>query len=278
MATKDPHRFVNELDDAAVSRLIARLESRAKDTVFTRLFDKYADHLALPPGVRVLEVGCGTGALIRALARRKDFSGHACGVDHSETFVKAAREFAAAEGIADSVEFQVGDAHALDVADASFDVVIAHTLISHVTDPESVVREMVRAVRPGGTVVIFDGDYASMTYAMPDHEFGQRMDAALVKVSFNNPRVMRDLPRLMSGLGLKLQAGWGDAVTEVGKGSYFKTFAQTYAPYLSISGLCPPESVDAWLQAQLQAIEEGTFFAACTYYTYIARREGAGTA
>lgn len=276
MTAKDPHRFVNELDDAAIARLIARLESRAKDTVFTRLFEKYADHLALPRGVRVLEVGCGTGALIRALARRRDFSGYACGVDHSDAFIKAAREFSAAEGVADSVEFRVGDAHALDVADASFDVVIAHTLISHVTDPESVVREMARVVRPGGSVVIFDGDYASMTYAMPDHEFGRQMDAALVKVSFNNPRVMRDLPRLLAGLGLTLQAGWGDAVTEVGKGSYFKTFAQTYAPYLSISGLCPPESVDAWLQAQLQAIEEGTFFAACTYYTYIAKREGAG--
>jgi hypothetical protein len=42
MTAKDPHRFVNELDAAAIERLIARLESRAKDKVFTRLFDRYA--------------------------------------------------------------------------------------------------------------------------------------------------------------------------------------------------------------------------------------------
>jgi SAM-dependent methyltransferase len=68
-----PHRFVNELDDSAIGRLIARLEGRAKDVVFTRLFDKYAGHLAPHPSARVLEVGCGTGATIRALARRADF-------------------------------------------------------------------------------------------------------------------------------------------------------------------------------------------------------------
>lgn len=272
MTARDPHRFVNELGDAAIARLVARLENRAKDTVFTRLFDKYADRLALPAGCRVLEVGCGTGAVVRALARRADFAGTAVGVDQSPQFVAAAREFAASEGVAGRVEFRVGDAHGLDCADGSFDVVIAHTLISHVTDPSSVLREMSRATRPGGTVVIFDGDYASMTYAMPDHELGQRMDSALVRASFNNPRIMRDLPRLMADFGLRLKDGWGDAVVEIGKGSYFRSFAETYAPYIKIAGLFPAESVDAWLAGQLEAIERGTFFASCTYYTYLGER------
>jgi hypothetical protein len=77
MVTRDPHRFVNELDKAALERLIARLESRAQDAVFARLFDKYATKLALPPSAQVLEVGCGTGALLRSLARRDDFTGEA---------------------------------------------------------------------------------------------------------------------------------------------------------------------------------------------------------
>lgn len=272
MVARDPHRFVNELDKTAIDRLIARLESRATDKVFTRLFDKYADRIDPGPSGRVLEVGCGTGATTRALARRGVFSGKAIGVDQSVHFIQAARQFALDEGIARKVDFHVGDAHSLDFPDGTFDAVFAHTLISHVTDPEAVLREMVRVLRPGGTLAIFDGDYASMTYGHPDHELGHRMDAALVTASFNNPRIMRDLPRLMPDFGLKLQEAWGDAVVEVGSGSYFKSFVETYAPYIIKAGLAPADTVDAWLAAQQQSMADGTFFAACTYYTYIAQR------
>jgi ubiquinone/menaquinone biosynthesis C-methylase UbiE len=272
MVARDPHRFVNELDDAAVDRLIARLESRAKDVVFTRLFDKYAAQLAAHPEARVLEVGCGTGAMTRSLARRDDFSGKAIGVDQSRPFIDAARRLATDENVGNRADFRVGDAHLLDFPDASFDAVFAHTLISHVTDPATVLREMVRVVRPGGMVAIFDGDYASLTYALPDHEFGQRMDAALATASFNNPRVMRELPRLMPELGLEMKLAWGDAVVEIGKGSYFRSFAETYAPYVTKAGLVSADAVEVWLAAQRQSMDDGTFFASCNYYTYLASR------
>lgn len=272
MVARDPHRFVNELDEAAIARLIARLENRAKDGVFTRLFDKYAAQLAPHAKAHVLEVGCGTGATTRALAKRDDFSGKAFGVDQSAPFIDAARRFAVEHQVDDRVDFRVGDAHQLDFPDASFDAVFAHTLISHVTDPVAVLREMVRVVRPGGIVAIFDGDYASLTYGLADHELGQRVDAALATASFNNPRIMRDLPRLLPELGLELKAAWGDAVVEIGSGSYFKSFAETYVPYVVKAGLVPAEVMETWLAAQHRAIDDGNFFAACTYYTYLARR------
>lgn len=272
MAARDPHRFVNELDPAAVDRLIARLESRAKDAVFTRLFHKYAAQLDLHPDANVLEVGCGTGAMSRFLARRDGFAGTAFGIDQSPQFVAAGRQFAADEEIAARVDFRVGDAHAIDFPADTFDVVFAHTLISHVTEPVDVLREMVRVARPGGIVAVFDGDYASMTYAFPDHDFGHQMDTALVNASFNNPRVMRDLPRLMPELGLELKEAWGDAVVEIGKGSYFKSFVETYAPYIAKAGFFSEQIVEDWLNIQRRAMEDGTFFASCVYYTYLARK------
>jgi len=272
MTARDPHRFINELDDAAVERLIVRLESRAKDAVFTRLFDKYVAQLALPSSAQVLEVGCGTGAMTRSLARRPAFSGKAFGVDHSLPFIEAANRFAYNENVSDRVDFRVGDAHSLDFPPATFDAVIAHTLISHVTEPTAVLREMARVVRPGGAVTLFDGDYASLTYAFPDHDFGHRMDVALASAAFNNPLVMRDLPRLLPELGLKMTAAWGDVVAEIGNGSYFRSFAETYAPYVTRAGLLPAETVEAWLTAQQQSMENGTFFASCNYYTYLAQR------
>jgi len=272
MAARDPHRFVNELDEAALERLIARLESRAQDEVFARLLDNYLVRLALPPSARVLEVGCGTGAMLRFLARRNDFTGKAFGVDQCSPFIEAANRFAQAENVSDRLVFQVGDAHRLDFPPATFDVVIAHTLISHVTAPLAVLGEMARVVRPGGAVVIFDGDYASLTYAFPDHGFGHQMDVALANATFNNPRIMRDLPRLLPEFGLKLTAAWGDAVAEIGHASYFKSFMETYVPYVKQAGLLPAQAVDVWLDEQLKAMEDGTFFAACNYYTYLARR------
>ena len=272
MATRDPHRFVNELDKAALERLIARLESRAQDAIFARLFDKYAAQMDLPLAAQVLEVGCGTGALLRSLVHRGDFSGKAFGVDQCRPFIDAAKKFAQVENINDRLVFQVGDAHSLDFPPATFDAVIAHTLISHVTEPAEVLSEMARVVRPGGIVAIFDGDYASLTYAFRDHVFGHQMDVALSSATFNNPRIMRDLPRLLPELGLRLTAAWGDAVVEIGNGSYFKSFAETYVPFVMKAGLLPMQAVETWLGEQQLAMENGTFFASCNYYTYLARR------
>jgi ubiquinone/menaquinone biosynthesis C-methylase UbiE len=272
MVARDPHRFVNDLDEAALERLIARLESRAQDAIFARLFDKYVARLALLPSAQVLEVGCGTGAMLRKLARRGDFTGKALGVDQSPHFIEAASKFSVAENVVDRLAFQVGDAHRLDFPAESFDVVIGHTLISHVTDPTIVLSEMARVVRPGGKVVIFDGDYASLTYAFPDHGFGHQMDTALAITTFNNPRIMRDLPRLLPELGLKLTAAWGDAVVEIGNASFFKSFAETYAPYVMRAGMLPAQAVEVWLKEQRNAMKNGTFFAACNYYTYLATR------
>ena len=272
MVARDPHRFSNELDETAVERIAARLESRAQDDVFARLLDQYVARLSLPPKARVLEVGCGTGAVLRSLARRSDFTGTAIGVDQCRPFLDIASTLAQTEGYGDRLAFQVGDAHKLDFPSGSFDIVIAHTLISHVTAPIAVLSEMVRLVRPGGIVVVFDGDYASLTYAYRDHSFGQRMDVALANSTFNNPRIMRDLPRLLPGLGLELDAAWGDAVVEIGRASYFKSFAETYVPYVKKSGMLPEQSIESWHREQRQAMENGTFFAACNYYTYLARR------
>jgi SAM-dependent methyltransferase len=272
MFARDPHRFVNELDEIALECLTARLESRAQDKVFAGLLDKYVSKLALPPRSKILEVGCGTGAVLRYLARRSDFTGRATGVDHCSHFIDIANKFAQVEAVGDRLDFQVGDAHSLDFPTATFDVVIAHTLISHVTAPLAVLGELARVVRPGGTVVVFDGDYASLTFAYRDHSFGQRMNVALANATFNNPRIMQDLPRLFPGLCLKLTEAWGDAVVEIGNASYFKSFAETYVPYIKNAGLLPEQAVATWHNEQRQSMENGTFFGACNYYTYLTRR------
>ena len=209
---------------------------------------------------------------MRALACRNDFSGSAFGVDQSPVFIEAARRLAQEEGVGEQVKFQVGDAHQVDFEDGHFDAVIAHTLIGHVAEPSAVLKEMARVVRSGGTVVIFDGDYASLTYAYPDGDFGRQMDEALALATFNNPLVMRDLPYLLPAVGLAITETLANVVAEIGNASYFKSFADTYALLVATSGLLPAQKVEDWLAAQRHAMAEGRFFASCNYYTYLAKR------
>jgi ubiquinone/menaquinone biosynthesis C-methylase UbiE len=275
MSARAVHRFSHELDDAAVQNLITRMEFRGKDPAFTRLRDAYLDKLPQGPAVHFLDLGCGTGVVTRAVAGRDGFAGRVTGVDQSPALIEAARRLAAEDGVGDQVKFDVGDAHALDYADESFDAVIAHTLISHVTEPLTVLKEAARVLRPGSMVAIFDGDYVSLSFACADSALGKAMDEALVTSTFSNPRVMRDLPHLLPQAGLELVETLAHVYTEIGTGSYFPSFAETYAPQVSRAGPMPAEQVDSWLAEQRRALEERTFFATCNYYTYLARRPGA---
>ncbi|BDZ58708.1 hypothetical protein GCM10025872_23650 [Barrientosiimonas endolithica] len=69
------------------------------------------------------------------------------------------------EGVAGTdVRVLVGDVHALDLPEASFDVVHAHQVLQHVPEPVRALREMARVTRPGGTVAVRDTDYSAFTW------------------------------------------------------------------------------------------------------------------
>lgn len=125
MAPRDAMEFINE-QDATLRRFVERLEARGNNPVFTGYRDAYLAGIA--PGAEVLEIGCGTGVVARALAGRDGFAGRVMAVDQSPMLLDAGRRLAADEGV--EVEFVQGDAHALGLPDARFDVVIAHTLIT----------------------------------------------------------------------------------------------------------------------------------------------------
>jgi SAM-dependent methyltransferase len=272
MATRDVMEVMNEQDDATLQRFIERFEFRGRHPRFVAFREAYLREMELSPSATVLEIGCGTGVVARALAARSGFSGRITAVDQSPVLLEATRRLAAQEGVGERLEFRAGDAHALDLPDASFDAVIAHTLLSHVTDPAAVLAEAARVVRPGGVVAIFDGDYASWTFGCSDPVLGKAMGEALPAAVVSKPRVMRDLPRLLRGAGLALAAGQAHAYAEIGVGRFFLGQAETFAPMVARAGLLPAARVEAWLADQRKASEEGVFFGACNYYAYIARR------
>jgi ubiquinone/menaquinone biosynthesis C-methylase UbiE len=107
----------------------------------------------LPLDGRVLDVGCGDGAVLRDLIRYGAAPAGLCGIDLLEARVRRAREL-----LPDGY-FEVADAQQLRFADGEFDLVLGFTLLSSVVDPAARLRvagEMLRVTKPGGLVVVYD--------------------------------------------------------------------------------------------------------------------------
>jgi hypothetical protein len=139
-----------------------------------------------------------------------------------------------------------------------------------------VLAEAARVVRPGGSVAIFDGDYASLTFGCDDPGLGEEMERAVQSMIMSSPGVMRELPRLLPKAGLRLTATQAHVYAEAGSSSFMLNLAETYGPLAVSTGLVPAADVDAWLADQRRSAEDGTFFAACNYYADVAHRAARG--
>ena len=120
--------------------------------------------LVLGGDEKVLDVGCGSGILLNGAAMRLT-TGKATGIDiwapHSGGGNLALLwRNARAEGVADRIEFREADARRMPFEDASFDVVMSSGALHHIShnldDHEQAVREIVRVLKPGGRIVIWD--------------------------------------------------------------------------------------------------------------------------
>jgi SAM-dependent methyltransferase len=116
----------------------------------------------LTSGVSVLDVGCGPGTITADLAMLVT-PARVTALEVTAEALDLARAEIARRGLT-NVDFRVGDVHALDFPDDTFDVVHAHQVLQHVTDPVAALREMRRVTRPGGVVAVRDSDYAAFTW------------------------------------------------------------------------------------------------------------------
>jgi len=272
MSTVDVYRITDQLDDLTLDALVNRLEARGKHPRFIAMLQEYLDAMDIDSADVVLDVGCGTGVASRAIARRKGFAGRVVGMDRSPYLSAAARKLAEEEGLGTVVAFHAGDSHSLTLPDGAFDAVVAHTLLSHVEDQLAVLKEIVRVVKPGGKVGIFDGDYASMTLAVDEPAKARAMDEMIINAQVTNPRIMREMPRLLQEVGLVLTASFAHVVADIGRADFFAPGLQALARLLPKSGAMSESEARAWVDAMLRRSEEGTYFGASNFYSYVAVR------
>jgi ubiquinone/menaquinone biosynthesis C-methylase UbiE len=110
----------------------------------------------------LLDVGCGPGTITVDLAKYVA-PGRVVGIDRAETAVDEALSL----GVA-TVEFRQGDAYDTGLAGGSFDVVHAHQVLQHLTDPVRALREWKRVLRDGGILAVRDSDYGAFVWSPAD--------------------------------------------------------------------------------------------------------------
>lgn len=272
MGTVDVYRVTAQLDDPTLDVIITRLEARGKHPRFMEMMREYLDAMKIDSCRSVLDLGCGTGVAARSIARRKGFTGHITGLDISPYLVAAAKRLSEQEGVGHAVEFRAGDSHGLGLPDGSFDAVIAHTLVSHVDDPRAVLREMARVVKPGGKIAVFDGDYASITFGSDDVVKGKADDELIINALVTNPRVMRQMPQLLQEAGLTLGTAFSYVVADIGKADFWAPALQSFLRLLPKAGAMTEGEAQAWVTSMLKRSEQGQFFGATNFYSYLATR------
>jgi arsenite methyltransferase len=261
---------IREQPPEVLDAIAKSMNVRASEPAMRAICGRYMARIALPEGARVLEIGCGNGAATKLIMQHVN-PAQLVGIDPSSTFINMAGETFAAEP---RVSFTLGDAVATGQADACFDLVIAHTVYSHLVDPERALTEARRVLRPAGQLVIFDGDFATLTVALFDGDPLQAAVGAVLRNLVHAPYVMRRLPALVTAAGFSLQSVEPYGYVQTSSPDYLLTLLSRGAHAAVEAGEISQALVDGFDREARRRVANGTFYGAMLFLSLAARKGG----
>jgi ubiquinone/menaquinone biosynthesis C-methylase UbiE len=266
----DIYASITAADPATLERLIAALELRAADLLHRGILKDFVSGIDLPKEAKVLEIGCGTGAVTRFLADLPQVS-QALGIDPSPVFIAKARELA---GRVQNLTFQVADGRALTCEDCSFDAVLFHTTLCHIPKPEEALAEALRVLRPGGCLAIFDGDYATTSVAIGNFDPLQCCADAAIDGLVHDRWLVRRLPAMLRTAGFEALQSRSYGYTSLPEPSYMFTLVDRGADLLLGAGRIGSEMADALKAEGRRRAEVDRFYGLIVFASTVARKPG----
>jgi len=263
----DPYASIASADPALQAQLADVLELRAAEPQQRAMLDAYLSEIRLPSSAIALDVGCGTGAVTRVLA---DLPGvhEVIGIDPSPIFVEKARQLAKGTS---RLSFHTGDARALQYPDASFDLVVFHTVLCHVPEPERALHEAHRVLRPGGWLAVFDGDYPTASVAIDAFDPLQSTVDAMVANFVENPWLTRRLRKVLVGMGFAISSLRSHGYVQAAEPAYMLTLVDRGADLLVGGGSIGAAQGEALKVEARRRVTAGEFFGQISFLSVIAR-------
>ena len=252
----DAYAHITTAEPAVVNVLIDAMELRAADPQQRVIRERFLSEDAFPEAARVLEGGCGSGAICRELARWPQV-GEVVGLDPSPDFLAKARELAA--GIP-NLRFDEGDARSLAYEDEEFDAVVFHTCLTHVPGPEKALTEAFRVLRPGGRLLVLDGDYSTTSVATGDHDPLQECADAAMAGLVNDRWLVRRLPPLVSSAGFRIERFDSHGYLQISAPDYMLTLVDRGADLLASSERIDAQLADDLKKEARRRVDGGRFF------------------
>ena len=237
--------------------MVAFLEARGPG--YLRVVRGLVDETRLRAGETVLEVGCGSGVILRWLARHTNGANHIVGVDINRYLLREAAALAKKEGIEGAIELREGNAEALPFADSHFDVTMACTVMEE-GNADRMLAECVRVTKSGGRVAVIVRSLDMPWWV----NLPLRADLKK-KAEAQRGNVLKEgcadasLYRRMRQAGLKQLAMLPQWAT-------FSERERLQFQQERIAAMLEPEEVNEWRKAIAQAEAEQTFFIAQPFH------------
>lgn len=264
----DLYATIGSVPQDIQERLAGVLEMRAADARQQEMLRLYLSEIEFPDKAHVLEIGCGTGAVARTLARWPRVA-RVIGVDPSPTFVAKADSLSTAIA---NVSFKVADGRSLPFDAGSFDVVVVHTTLCHVPEPHKLLSEAERVLRTSGWLAIFDGDYATATVSTGDNDPLSVCVEAFRSGFVHDPWLVRRLPSLIAAAGLRVMPMKSHGYVEALEGGYMLTWIDRGADVLHQAGRIGKDVADALKAEARRRSEAKAWFGHIAFASVLARK------
>jgi ubiquinone/menaquinone biosynthesis C-methylase UbiE len=260
----------SDIDRTATAGQFVQYLDTMTGLTFTQDKRRTFELLEAGPGRRILDLGCGTGDDVRALAAMVGPSGRVTGVDSSAAMVAEAQQRSDTLGL--PVEFHVGDGHALDFPDGTFDGARADRTLQHLADPAKTVAEMVRVLRPGGHLVASEPDWDTLVVDVPDRTV-TRAIVSFRSDEFRQGRIGRQLNRLLTTAGLHNVAIMPMTMVLTDYALADRIFGiRKYADKVVAAGLVEKDAARRWVDQLDESVAAGRFFCAVTAFIAAGRK------